>query len=424
MRDSQLSAHTLQGSFVAAQRALGGALAIFLALGMASGAGAGPREQAKRIHDRLVGTPPSIACLDQLEAKVANNDAVGAALDAIDDSGDGDACTDPAFYNVTLKNFVTPWTNEEQTVFAPLNDYTATVIGIIRDERDFRQILWEDVLYIGNGVSPAYANDSNAHYQAMEDQGLNLADPTVLVPRAQSAVTGLPAEATAGVITTRAAARAFFVDGTNRAMFRFTLLNHLCTDLEQIKDPSRTHDRVPQDVARSPGGDSRIFMNACVGCHAGMDPMRQSMAYYDYEYPEGNMDGGRLVYNREGFIDPDTGDRVQGKYRINANNFEFGYVVKDDRWDNYWRKGPNSALGWDPSLPGSGYGAKSWGQEFAYSEAFARCQVEKVFQAVCFRPPVDASDRSRVDGMIASFTGGGYNLKQVFAETADYCKGN
>jgi len=414
MRDSRHSANTAQTAFSAA-------LTLFLALGLVANAGAGAREQAKRIHDRLVGTPPSIACLDQLEAKMP--DAKAVALDAIDNTGSGDACTDPSFYNVTLKNFITPWTNEEQTVFAPLNDYTATVIGIIRDERDFRQILWEDVLYIGNGISPGYSNSSNAHYEAMEDQGVNLADDTQLVATTQSSVTGLPADATAGVITTRGAARAFFIDGTNRAMFRFTLLNHLCTDLEQIKDPTRTHDRIPQDVARSPGGDSRIFMNACVGCHAGMDPLRQSMAYYDFEY-NGDPDSGQLVYNREGFVDPDTGDRVQGKYRINANNFEFGYVVPDDQWDNYWRAGPNSALGWDPALPGKGAGAKSFGMEFAYSEAFARCQVEKVFKAVCFRSPVDASDRSRIDGMITTFKSSSYNLKQVFAESADYCKGN
>ncbi|HHH48891.1 MAG TPA: hypothetical protein ENK51_08405 [Gammaproteobacteria bacterium] len=418
MRDSRQSANT-------AQTALGAALTVFLALGLATEAGAGTRDQAKRIHDRLVGTPPSIACLDQLQARLESEGAKAAALDAIDNTGSGDACTDPSFYNVTLKNFITPWTNEEQTVFAPLNDYTATVIGIIRDERDFRQILWEDVLYIGNGVSPAYANDSNAHYETIEDQGLNLADPAVLVATTQSAVTGLPAEATAGIITTRGAARSFFIDGTNRAMFRFTLLNHLCTDLEQIKDPTRTHDRIPQDVARSPGGDSRIFMNACVGCHAGMDPLRQSMAYYDFEY-SGDADSGRLVYNTAAVETDNEGNptRVQRKYLINANNFEFGYVVPDDQWENYWRAGPNSALGWDPSLPGKGAGAKSFGMEFAYSEAFARCQVEKVFKAVCFRPPVDASDRSQIDGMITTFKSSSYNLKQVFAESADYCKGD
>ena len=64
--------------------------------------------------------------------------------------------THTTFYNVTLKNFAAPWTNEAQTVFTPLNDYSATVIGTIRDGLDFRRILYDDLLYIGNaGVTPA-----------------------------------------------------------------------------------------------------------------------------------------------------------------------------------------------------------------------------------------------------------------------------
>ena len=34
------------------------------------------------------------------------------------------------FYNVTIKNFATPWTNREGDVFVPLNDYVATVVGM------------------------------------------------------------------------------------------------------------------------------------------------------------------------------------------------------------------------------------------------------------------------------------------------------
>ena len=47
----------------------------------------------------------------------------------------------PRFYNVTLKNIVTPWTNRDQTVFVPLNDYTATVIGMVRDDVPFNTAL-------------------------------------------------------------------------------------------------------------------------------------------------------------------------------------------------------------------------------------------------------------------------------------------
>jgi hypothetical protein len=378
---------------------------------------AGAREQAKRIHDRLAGVPPSEAVLNQMESLVSAGD-ISAAADI--------AMNNPAFYSVTLKNWVTPWTNEDADVFAPLNDYTATVIGMVRDDMDFRQILSGDILYVGNSSAgaPAYSMSNNAHYQALDDQSANLQE--VLQATSQSAVTGLPSDATAGVMTTRAAAKSFYKDGTNRAMFRFTLINHMCTDLEGVKDTSRAPDRIRQDVSRSPGGDSRIFNNSCVGCHSGMDPLAQAFAYYNYAYnvdsdPDGEQ--GFLQYNAAGQVDANTGTRVQGKYQINSNNFPFGFITPNDDWSNYWRNGLNKNLGWDESLPESGSGAKSMGQELANSRQFASCQVTKVFENVCLRSPQDQADRSQITNMISTFASSGHNIKQVFADSANYCKG-
>src|SRR6185312_6593220 len=157
-----------------------------------------------------------------------------------------------------------------------------------------------------------------------------------------------------------AAAQAFFIAGTNRAMFRFTLLNHLCRDMEQVHDTSRPPDRIRQDVSRSPGGDSRIFLNNCIGCHSGMDPMAQAFAYYDFDNTT-----QQLTY---------TAGLVQPKYLINSDNFKYGFVTPDNSWENRWRQGPNRALGWSSALPGSGQGAKSLGQELAASDAFSQCQ--------------------------------------------------
>ena len=42
------------------------------------------------------------------------------------------ATNDPAFYNNTIRNLAAPWTNRDQTVFAALNDYVATVVGMVR----------------------------------------------------------------------------------------------------------------------------------------------------------------------------------------------------------------------------------------------------------------------------------------------------
>lgn len=391
------------------------ALATAIALGFGtllstSLAQADPRDQAKRIHDRIAGVPPSATVLNAMEADIVAGRPQDAAQKAMDNS---------AFYNVTLKNFAAPWTNRDQSAFVPLNDYIATVIGMVRDQVPFNTVLSADLVYIGSsGLGlPAYSMSNNDHYAAMENQGVDL--KTALVASPQSAVTSLPAAATAGVMTTRAASEAFFIAGTNRAMFRFTMMNHLCNDMEQVLDTSRSPDRIRQDVSRSPGGDSRIFLNSCIGCHSGMDPMAQAFAYYNFDEAS-----GRLVYNDVGMTDPDTGTRVQGKYHINADVFQYGYVTPDDRWDNYWRAGPNSLLGWNNTLPGSGNGAKSLGTELANSNAFAECQVKKVFKNVCLRAPGNSADRAQIASMTANFRSSNYDMKRVFADAAVYCMGD
>ena len=420
-------------------------------------AGASERNQAKRIHDRLTGVSATNAVIDDMEHLLNDN---GNILPAIPGSpayfGDTtgksaaqyaiDKVRNPNahyFYNVTLKNFAAPWTNEEQTVFTPLNDYSATVIGAIRDDVDFREILYGDLVYVGRavGISP-YENTNNDHYEELEDLGPvagDLSNPAILERDRQSIVSGLPEDATAGVMTSRAAAMAFFSDGTNRAMFRFTLMNHLCTDLEPLKDVTRIPDHVRRDVSRSPGGDSRIFLNGCVGCHAGMDGMAGAYAYYEWDYSNDITDG-QLRYRDIGSpkFDPTTG--VSLKHNINPDNFEHGYVTNDDSWINYWRNGPNATLGNRPGDTGSGWGApagpqdskgnttgegaKSLGVELANSKAFAQCQVDKTFKAVCLRDAnVFDADRDARDAFVANFRGSGYRLRGVFTDVAAYCKG-
>ncbi|HEY5645195.1 MAG TPA: hypothetical protein VIS76_04610 [Pseudomonadales bacterium] len=387
-------------------------LAAVLASLTVSPALADTRDQAKRIHDRIAGVPPdepTLAAMASLLDTGDPQDALAAALMATDA---------PEFYNVTLKNLATPWTNREQSVFVPLNDYTATIVGMVREEMDFREILHGDVICVGtSNTLPPYSRTSNAHYEEAERRGVDMSNPAQFDCVPQSSLTGVPSGATAGVMTTRAAAKAFFIDGTNRAMFRFTLLNHMCNDLEQVKDITRVPDRIRQDVSRSPGGDSRIFMNNCIGCHAGMDSLAGAFAFYDYVYdvntdPEGQS--GRIVYDESA---------VASKHFNNDTNFEYGYITTDDSWLNYWREGQNALLGWDTSLPGSGNGAKSLGWELASTDAFARCQVKKVFQNVCLHGPEDAADRAQISDMVDSFRASNYNLKQVFAESALHCRG-
>ncbi len=374
-------------------------------------------DQAKRMHDRIAGVPPDAATLQRMSALIDAGDRHAAALIATESD---------SFYDVTLKNMATPWTNGEQTTFAPLNDYSATFVGFVRDELDLRELLYADTIYLGdsNLTLPAYANDNNDHYEALERTDVSLR--TALVQRPQSSVTGLPATAAAGVLTTRAAARAFFYAGTNRAMLRFTLINHLCRDLEQVKDITRPPHRIRQDVTRSPGGDSRIFLNNCIGCHSGMDPLPQAFAYYEWDYDaeiDSEGEDGRLVYHTATDVDPRTGTRVQGKYHINPTNFPQGFVTPDDQWDNFWGTGQNASLGWSEALPGTGSGAASLGRELAHTRAFAQCHAERVFTTVCLRPPQDEADRTQVSTMRTNLEGRGFDLKPSFADAATYCAG-
>jgi hypothetical protein len=365
---------------------------------------AGPREQAERIHDRLAGVPPTDAVLTNMTSAIAgdpNNGPITAANIAMND---------PHFYTVTIKNWVAPWTNRDANAFVPLNDYMVLVMGMVRDHVPFNQILSGDILYYDNKIGTPVSASNNDHYVALEtamrDPNFQISD---LVQTTQSSVYPVPSAATAGAITTRAAAQAFFIAGTNRAMFRFTLINHLCMDMEQVHDTSVIPDRIRQDVSRSPGGDSRVFLNNCIGCHAGMDPLAQAFAYYNYDDT-----AGTIQY---------TAPTVQDKYFHNNTTFPDGFITPDDAWNNHWRQGQNAVIGWSQGLPGSGNGAKSLGQELAGTHAFAQCQVTKVFKAVCLRAPGNAADRAEVDSMTTSFSNG-YDLKPVFAESAKYCMGN
>jgi len=363
----------------------------------------GAREQAKRIHDRIAGVPPTEEDLNYMEGRIL----AGAPMDAAER-----AIQNPNFYNATLKTYVAPMTNRDQSQFVPLNDYIATVVGMVHDNYDFREILTGSVLYTYTGnnsnVSP-YNAGNNQHYEDIEREGINLGvalanDELSAVP--QQSLTGVPAHANAGVLTSRAAAEAFFVLGTNRAMFRFTLLNHMCVDLEQIQDSTRIPDRIRQDVSRSPGGDSKIFLNNCISCHAGMDPMAGAFAYYNFE-------NGALQY---------TEGQVQPKYSINSDNFPFGFVTTNDSWMNYWRDGPNQWLGWDSDVPAEGNGAQSMAREMAHSQAFAQCHVKKVFESVCLREPGNSDDRSQISAMLGQFNAN-HNLKEQFKMAAVHCMG-
>ena len=366
---------------------------------------AGSREQAKRLHDRLTGVPPTQAVLDSMTAKIDGGDVLGAASEAMQN---------PAFYNTTVRDFAAPWTNRERSVYVDLNDTIATVVGMIRDDLPFDQLLHEDIVYVGtaNATAIPYSQTDNDHYLDLQLNRVDLSNPANLERRQQSGLpdTQVGAGQAAGILTTRGFAQAFLVAGTNRAALRFAALNHLCMDMEDFRDLTAHPDRIRQDVSRSPGGDSNIFLNDCLTCHAGMDGLAGGFAYYDFD-----EDAQRLVY---------TANSVQPKYLNDAGVFPFGFATMDDAWINYWRTGPNEFVGWNAAGGGSGSGAKSLGTELAQTRQFAECQVKRAFEKVCYRSPNGPADEQAVENIATIFETNNRSMQRVFAETAVHCMGN
>src|ERR1700735_744623 len=121
-------------------------------------------DEATRMYNRIAGIPPSAAELAQM---LAAGSPTAAALIATHD---------PKFYNETIRNMAAPWTNRDQSVFVPLNDYTATVIGMVRDNVPFNTVLSADILYVGDGTSNegAYSPDNNNMYINLDADNVDL----------------------------------------------------------------------------------------------------------------------------------------------------------------------------------------------------------------------------------------------------------
>lgn len=358
-----------------------------------------PREMAWKLHNRIAGVPPAKTLLDTMEADIVAGRPEDAARRAI---------AKPTFINIVMKNWVKSWSNREQTNRVDFNDHTATLIGIIRDNIGFDQALYGDVYYTVVGSAQPYANNSNAHYASAEQLKLDFSNPAVLVPDSQTARLGIPVGAVSGVITTRKSGESFFQAGTNRRINRFTFMNLLCNDYESLHDVTVPQQWIGRDVERTPGGDSRTFLNKCAGCHAGQDSMRGAYAYYDYT--------NNMIQYTQGTV----------AAKINRNVlYSAGHRTVDDSWNNLWAlPGSQNQTRLNFKGSASGNGAKSLNQMLARSEGFANCMAKKVFELVCMKEPINTDDKVFVQSQARAFEAGGYKMKDLIVKTSVGCIAN
>ena len=370
------------------------------------------------LHNRIAGVPPDTATLDKMVALLKAGKKQAAAALATESS---------AFYNVKLRNMFSAWSNTGSIMDVDLNDMIATMIGMVRDDVPFNEVLSGDYLYTGSDSDGSYQANNNTLYFDLQSQDLQSA----LVKQKQSEVFDkikhLPSEAQAGIISTRAFGEAYFSAGTNRRATAFTLKYFLCHDMEALHDTAIPDGKVRPDVSREPGGDANLFKNRCQGCHSGMDALSGWSVYYDF-IPNQNprnppaSDEDMILYQTR-VQEKITRNFYEYKYddkdKVVSKKLKEGHVPVDDAFENRWTTGQNASLGWSSNINGNG--AKDYGKMLTASDAFATCMATHIYQQVCLFTPEHEKEKTLRDELAKNFKDNSYSMKKLFAATAAAC---
>jgi hypothetical protein len=348
-----------------------------------------------------------------------------------------------AFYKITVKNFASRMSVRSEEVSAPLNDFSATIIGVARDNRDARELLTGDYIYMADTSripvrtpgeeaisipSDFFRNIvlNNSHYQAIENNlyQLNLKDILIPVPQRvqsdNSIQTGnlVNNPDPAGLLTSNTWGREHLIMGTNRRAVEYALKSFLCTPMEEAADTQASDARIGRDIDRFPGGDHSRFLTSCKGCHTVMDGFRGAFAQWNYN---GFLIHGSLHRNRREM----DANGIAVKMNRNAEEFPSGYVTQDSSWVNNATRGKNvSHFSWSNTVPNSGTGAGSFGRLLANSDRFAQCMARRAFVEVCQRSQSVFKDVNTpvVLELAKTFKSSGYKLKELFIAAATHQK--
>ncbi|MCB0412782.1 MAG: hypothetical protein KDD50_00510 [Bdellovibrionales bacterium] len=397
------------------------------------------RTKALTLYRRLTGTttPMYDPDLTTMENYIKSGDLVSAAHVATDKSG---------FYNRTLVDFATTMSNRDETPRAELNDFTAMVVGVARDDINAKELLTGNYLYVGDIRKTAVRRNmqedilmSNNHYSDLSRLGYDLKDVLVKYPVNDNPANSVSKQKImrgdgvlfdhpdpAGLITTRAFMSAHAIAGTNRRLVEYTFREFLCQPINMWADANAPDAMVGRDVDRYPGGYNPKFQTTCRSCHAVMDSMRPAFGRFNFSED--------MNYVQHGYIDNDTfmeknATGIATKMNRNENVFPGGYEMINTGWKNYAITGTNSAyFGWrdvanDP-VDGSSFSSRPQGTNLGQfagmisrADAFPRCMAKRVFKSVCKRE-VETFDENMINTEAEIFKSNGYNLRSLFERVA------
>ncbi len=390
--------------------------------------------RAQNIYQRLTGvkTPIVNPVLKDMEKLLILNDTIGAA--AI-------ATSQASFYNITVRDFASRMSNRDETINTPLNDFTATVIGAVRDETSAKSLLTDNMVYVGDTSKASVPSDdindilkSNNHYQALDTGRFDLSK--VLVRTTQKVFDGKGAvenPTPAGLLTTRQWASAHAIAGTQRRMVEYTFREFLCTPIDRVADNTGPDNVIGRDIDRFPGGSYAKFTSTCRACHTIMDGFRPAFSQITFNSnmlmntvvmssvkTQEEEDMGKGVWTS----DEPGASYVIGKLNKNKEVFPSGRVTSSDAWVNNAIFGSNlSTFEWKQT---SGKGVADFGKLISESSQFPRCMAQRVFKSVCKRDPASSEDNLIKQAATEFATNRNFNLKYLFQKiaTSDECLGS
>lgn len=384
------------------------------------------RGNAQWMLERVTGVkwPADNPVIDQMAQKISSGDRAGAAELAL---------AQPQFLNITVKQMALQMSTREENVLTQFNDFTASFMGVARDNTDARELLTGNFYYRADPAKVTVAAsdlaadilNTNRHYIELNTKnGVNLGDVLMKVDGQMIITTGtttVPNPDPAGVLTSRAFMGAHTIAGTNRRMVEYTFREFMCIKMANWSDTAASDIRVGRDVSRSPGGDPSKFQTSCKGCHTQMDGFRGAFAKWDFRGTEATGFNGYVGVSTipNGEVDGAVSRKLN---RPNFIEYSGGYVSTDDSWINNAR-GPANAtrFGWGSDVSG-GRGTNALGQLIANSARFTQCMAKRAWTSVCKHELPEAEAETLYVSLGMSFASGGFKLKDLFKAVAAHPK--
>ncbi|MDG0816127.1 hypothetical protein [Bdellovibrio svalbardensis] len=272
-------------------------LALSLSVQAQSAATDADKRVAKKLYERMTGVKAASTKPELI--KVVELISQGKRLEAA-----RYITTTPDFLNVQIKNFSIRLSNKDDSVNFAFNDFAALVAGVVRDNKDFRDILTADYYYDISGVPndddqrTRFLNQTN--FSQVETGFVDLTKALTYHPRQQLVVSAADSPFTqsqrstpmitlgnnpepAGIFSTRTFAERALSGGTNRRAVEYTMNQFLCVTMAEAADSNASDQYIGRDVERFPAGDYNKFLTSCKSCHSVMDAMRPAFGKMDYE---------------------------------------------------------------------------------------------------------------------------------------------